>query len=388
MRPVSDAGYRRLGRGWRPGRLAALALAACLAAGCDDALVDDAPGGGRPERLVPVSSQSLVAVLGGSSGAFLRLRVVDRGGSPVRAAVVRYVVLSGVGVFSSDSTLTDDQGFTQVEFLPVAAGSAIVEARTPTPQGMTGVQFQILVLSDPRQAASLEKAGGDGQSGPAGSFLADPLEVRVLNPDGLPVVEHAVTFTLEEAAGQAAGIAAVREGGATGQIQVQTDAAGVARAFLRLGNRAGGYSVAARTLSGTGSSPAAFEVAFTATATAAPAAELVAVAGQDQAAVIDTLNAPGSPDFKGRDPNPFVVQALDAFEQPVAGVTVQWLASDGGGTLLSATTVTDATGLAQNRLIGVTEGRNAVVAIAAGTNAVEFVVNAVVHQPGGEPEEE
>ena len=146
--------------------------------------------------------------------------------------------------------------------------------------------------------------------------------------------------------------------------------------------------MAARTLSGTGSSPAAFEVVFSATATAAPAAELVPVAGQDQTAVIDTLNAPGSPDFKGRDPNPFVVQALDAFEQPVAGVAIQWLVSDGGGTLLSATTVTDATGLAQNRLIGVTEGRNAVVAIAAGTNTVGFVVNAVVHQPGGEPEEE
>jgi hypothetical protein len=363
----------------------ALLTMACLAgSACDDALVDDAPGGGRPDRLVPVSGQSLVAVLGASTGAFLRLRVVDSRARPVRAAVVRYVVLSGDGAFSSDSTLTDDQGFTQVEFRPLAAGTSIVEARTPTPDGLVGLQFQIQVLSDPREAADLEKAGGDAQGGPAGSFLADPLEVQVLNPDGLPVVGHAVTFTLEQAAGPSAGVSAAREGTTAGQIQVLTDAAGLARAFLRLGTRAGAYSVAARTLSGAGTNPVAFEVMFTATATAAPAAELVAIAGEDQTAVIDTLNAPGSPDFRGRDPNPFVVQALDAFDQPVAGVAIQWLVSDGGGSLLAATTLTDATGLAENRLLATTEGRNAVVAIAAGTNAVEFVVTGVVHQPESE----
>ena len=367
----------------RPIRIgcALLALGCLAGSACDDALVDDAPGGGRPDRLVAVSGQSLVAQLGASTGAFLRLRVVDSRARPVRAAVVHYVVLSGAGLFSSDSTLTDDQGFTQVEFRPLMAGLAIVEARTVTAGGIEGLQFQVLVLSDPLEVAQLQKTGGDGQSGPAGAFLADPLEVRVMNPDGLPVVEHPVTFTLEQAGGPAAGIAPSREGTTAGQIQVLTDAAGLARAFLRLGTRVGAYSVAARTLSGAGANPAAFEVTFTAIATAAPAAELVAIAGEDQTAVIDTMNAPGSPDFRGRDANPFVVQARDAFDQPVAGVAVQWVVSDGGGTLLSTTTVTDATGLAQNQLLEATEGRNAVVAIAAGTNAVEFVVTGVVHQP-------
>jgi hypothetical protein len=256
-----------------------------------------------------------------------------------------------------------------------------VEARIQTSDGVEGLQFQILVLSDPRQAAAIEKTGGDGQSGPAGAFLATPLEVRVVNPDGLPVVGHAVTFTMGQAAGPSAGLAAAREGTTAGQLQVLTDAAGLGRAFLRLGTRAGAYSVTARTLSGSGADPVAFEATFQATATAAPAAELVAIAGEDQTAVIDTLNTPGSPDFKGRDPNPFVVQALDAFDQPVPGVAIQWLVSDGGGSLVSATTATDAAGLAQNQLVGVTEGRNAVVAIAAGTNPVEFVVTGVVHQP-------
>lgn len=367
----------------RPIRIGFTLLAVAWLAGsaCDDALVDDAPGGGRPDRLVPVSGQSLVAVIGAPTGAFLRLRVVDSRARPVRAAVVRYLVLSGAGGFSSDSTLTDDQGFTQVEFRPAERGTTIVEARTETAAGPAGLQFQILVLSDPRQAADIEKTGGDGQSGPAGSFLAAPLEVRVLNPDGLPVVGHAVTFTIGQAAGTSAGVATAREGVTAGQIQILTDAAGLARAFLRLGTRAGTYSVAARTLSGTGAEPVAFEVTFLVTATAAPVAELVAIAGEDQTAVIDTLNAPGSPGFQGRDPNPFVVQALDAFDQPVAGVAVQWLVSDGGGTLVSGTTVTDAFGLAQNQLLEATEGRNAVVAITVGASAVEFVVTGVVHQP-------
>jgi hypothetical protein len=357
---------------------ALLAVAFLAASACDDALVDDAPGGGRPDRIVAVAGQHLVARLGAPEGIPLRSRVLDRSGHPVRAASVRYLLLSGAGVFSSDSTLTDDQGFTQVEFRPLEAGTTFVEARTQTAAGPAGLQFQIVVLSDPTEAAVLAKTGGDAQSAPVGTFLADPLEVRVLNPDGLPVSGHAVVFSLEQAAGPSAGVSATREGTTAGQVEVPTDQAGVARAFLRLGTRIGAYSVSARTLGGPVDEPMPLEQTFTATAVPAAPNRLVIIAGDGQTAVVDTLHAPGSPDFQGRDPNPFVVQALDAFGQPVAGVTVQWLVSDGGGSLVAATTITDGTGLAQNRLVGVTVGRNAVVAVTVGTSAVQFVVTGVL----------
>jgi hypothetical protein len=370
-------------RGSPPIRIGAalLAVAFLAASACDDALVDDAPGGGRPDRIVAVAGQHLVARLGAPEGIPLRSRVLDRSGHPVRAASVRYLLLSGAGVFSSDSTLTDDQGFTQVEFRPLEAGTTFVEARTQTAAGPAGLQFQIVVLSDPTEAAVLAKTGGDAQSAPVGTFLADPLEVRVLNPDGLPVSGHAVVFGLEQAAGPSAGVSATREGGTAGQVEVPTDQAGLARAFLRLGTRIGAYSVSARALGGPAGEPVSLEQTFGATAVAAAPDRLVIIAGDGQTAVVDPLHAPGDPDFQGRDPNPFVVQALDAFDQPAAGVSLQWVVSDGGGTLQAATTVTDAFGLAQNQLLGATEGRNAVVAIAAGTNAVEFVVTGVVHQP-------
>jgi hypothetical protein len=370
----------------RPIRIGfALLAVACLAgSGCDDALVDDAPGGGRPDRIVPVAGHQLVARLGSSQGIPLRSRVLDRSGDPVRAASVRYVLLSGAGIFSSDSTLTDDQGFTQVEFRPLEAGMTFVEARTETAAGPAGLQFQILVLSDPAEAAVLDKAGGDEQTAPVGTFLADPLEVRVLNPDGLPVSGHAVVFGLEQAAGPSAGVSATREGGTAGQVEVPTDQAGLARAFLRLGTRIGAYSVSARALGGPAGEPVSLEQTFGATAVAAAPDRLVIIAGDGQTAVVDPLHAPGDPDFQGRDPNPFVVQALDAFDQPVEGVAVQWLVSDGGGSVMAATTTTDGTGLAENRLVGVTEGRNAVVAVAAGTSPVEFVVTGVLPQPDEE----
>jgi hypothetical protein len=370
----------------RPIRIGfALLAVVCLAgSACDDALVDDAPGGGRPDRIVAVAGQDLVARLGAARGVLLRTRVLDRSDRPVRAASVRYLLLSGSGAFSSDSTLTDDQGFTQVEFRPSEAGTTFVEARTQTATGPVGLQFQIMVLSDPAEAAVLDKAGGDGQSAPVGTFLADPLEVRVLNPDGLPVSGHAVVFGLENAAGPSAGVSATREGATAGQVEVPTDQAGVARAFLRLGTRVGAYSVAARAVGGPAGDPVALEATFTATAVAAAPSRLVIIAGDAQTAVVDTLHAPGSPDFEGRDPNPFVVQALDAFNQPVEGVVVQWLVSDGGGTLVAASTITDDTGLAENRLIGTTIGRNAVVAIAVGTSAVQFVVTGVLPQPDEE----
>ena len=181
-----------------------------------------------------------------------------------------------------------------------------------------------------------------------------------------------------------AGLSAFREGVTAGQVAVSTDAAGLARAFLRLGTRVGAYSVAARALGGPSGGPVLLEATFAATAEAADPDRLVIIAGDGQTAVVDTLHAPGSPDFEGRDPNPFVVQAVDAFDQPVPGVAVQWLISDGGGALLAATTVTDAAGLSQNRLVGVTEGRNAVVAVAAGTEPVEFEVTGVLPEPDEE----
>jgi hypothetical protein len=75
----------------------------------------------------------------------------------------------------------------------------------------------------PAPVTAIAVEGGDGQFGVPGFLLADPLEVRVVDTDGVPVVGARVTWT-----------AADRDASVTPNASF-TDAAGVARAAWRLG---------------------------------------------------------------------------------------------------------------------------------------------------------
>ena len=362
---------------------AVLLLAVVAFTACEGALVE-APVAPRGVQVIAVPTAEFQAQI--RIPTSLRVRVVNEDGRPVRSASVRYDVLTGAGLFSADSTLTNDQGFSEVLFLPFTAGTVIVEASSGQ-AGAGRARFTILVFNDPDEAAVLEEVGGDDQSGPAGTVLPLPLVVRVLNPDGLPVDAHPVVFILQQSAGEFAGLSPDRGGFFSGQITVSTDASGVARAFLLLGTAAGSHSVSAHATTGPTGAQTTESVTFTAEATPVQASQLVILSGDNQTAVIDTLHEEDSPDFRGRAPNPLVVQALDRFGTPVAGVAVQWRVSDGGGTVVSATTFTDANGVTENVVEDVTEGRNAIVAFAAGTNAVEFVITGQVLEPPPPPDE-
>jgi len=370
---------------------AALALAAALAA---SACVEAPPSAPQPPvgtngvSLVPVTSQQLFATLGDGLALVLETRVLAQDGKAVRSATVEYDVVSGAGVFSSDSTLTNDQGYTQVLFLPLSTGTILVQART----GSDMVTFAIEVASDPNQTATLIKLTGDNQSATVGAILPQPFVVQVRNPDGLPVDSVPVTFNIQFAQGDSAKLAADPSDLATGgrQVTVLTDAGGFARAFLRLGTEAGGHTVSATALIGPAGAQTAQTVNFMANALAsARAAQLRIISGDDQTVPIDTLFQPGTPLNRTRDPNPLVVQALDAFGNPVPGVAVQWRVSNGGGTMFAFTTFTDPLGFATNLYFGATEGGNAIVAVAPGTLPVTFdITGVVIVDPEDDPVEE
>ena len=366
-------------------------VAACAwsVAACDESLQggETLPLEGRVGvQIVPVTAQSLLAQVGVQLDTPLQVRVVDEVGRPVGSAVVRYGVLAGAGIFSADSTLTDDQGFTQVLFRPLTTGTVIVEAAIERPGGTDRVQFTIQVLADPTVADDLIRISGSGQSARIGSVLPEPMVVRVLNPDGVPVEGHPVTFTLETSKGDAAGVADSPDGPFTNQVAVLTDASGFARAFMKLGTEAGLHTATASIVTGTGATASSETVTFNAAALASDrVADLIAISGETQTVVIDTLHEEDSPDFRGTDPNPFVVRAVDEFGNPVSGATITWFVSDGTGTIAASTTTTDANGISTNLLIDPSAGRNAVVAVAGRADPVTFEVTGEVLEP---PEEE
>lgn len=385
----SETGMNPISRISRRAVLLVVAVCALGAAACEESLqgIETSPGADGVPQIVAVTAQSLLAQFGVQLETPIRVRVVDSEGRPVRSAIVKYRVLAGSGFFSADSTLTNDQGFTQVLFTPTTTGTVIVEAEVQRPGGTDRIQFTIQVLADPSEATSVTRVSGNGQTGVVGSVVPEPLVVRVVNPDGFPVKGHDITYVLQQSQGIMGGVAASADGPFANQVTVQTDASGLARAFLRLGTKAGGHTVSATGVVGANGGEATQTVTFTAVGTASTeAVQLKAISGQTQTVVIDTLHERESDEFRGTDPNPFVVQAVDQFGNPVQGVTISWFVEDGAGFLAVSTSTTNANGIATNTLFEPTAGRNAVVAFAAGADPVTFEVTGEVLEPPEEDE--
>ncbi len=365
-----------------------LLIAGCAfsLAACDESLVTPAATNGGA-RLVAVTPTQLLAQFGVLLDTPIRVRVLDAEGRPVASAPVHYSVVVGAGVFSADSTITNDQGFTEVTFRPLTTGTVVVEARVMQITGPQQVQFHIFVLNDPTIATTFQKISGDNQAGLVGQELPQPLVVRLLNGDGMPVANVPVTFALQVSRADSAGVALARSGAYKGQVTVLSDSSGFARAFARLGTEAGAYGYTASAVIEVDGVKQTSTLLFSATALASSrVALLVPISGADQTAVIDTIHERDDDDWRGRDPRPMVVQALDRFGNPVANAAITWFVSDGGGRLFVSTTVTDVNGLSTNQIQNVTEGSNVVVAFAPGADPVEFTITAELYEPPAEEE--
>jgi hypothetical protein len=361
---------------------AALILSACTeSATRTGGPMGPGPSLGQPSLTVVTGTSFQLAVTDIETPP-IRVRVVDEQGRAVRSAWVRYEVLTGQGFFSADSTLTNDQGVTEVRFRPLSTGTVVAQASVSLPGGSSQQMITFNVLHDPDLATGLERVGGDDQSGTIGSVLAQPFVVRVTNPDGFPVDGFPVTFAMISPDS-----IAMMVDPATGdedfQVTVLTGEDGLARAFMRMGSRPGVYSATASALFGTEGAQTVRTATFAATATLPPGAatRLVAIAGDRQTVTIgfgDSLDPTDfTPFLNPEQPNPLGVQALDRFGNPVPGVQVFWNVTDGGGAMFTFTTFTDQNGITLNNITNVTLGRNLVDAVAATTNRVTFVIEAI-----------
>ena len=188
-------------------------------------------------------------------------------------------------------------------------------------------------LPTPPRLATLSVASGNNQTGAVGTVLAQPLSALVEDQYGTPIEGAVVTW-------------AVTSGnGVVTPVSDTTDASGIASTSLRLGGQLGVQTVAASI----SDLPA---VSFVAMATAGPPAELSIAGGDGQSAAV------GSP-----LPIPLQVKVEDAFNNPLAGVTIAFTVVTGGGTVSAATAVSDETGVAKvNWTLGATAGTQTVVA--------------------------
>ena len=177
------------------------------------------------------------------------------------------------------------------------AGTTTITGTLNSDSTITGFGSVTVV---PGSSASITVVSGDNQSGTAGSALASPFVVNVLDANDNPVQGTTVDF-------------AVTQGGGTLSVASGvTDAAGQAQVTLTLGTTAG-QNQATATVTGLGT------VTFTATGTAGTASQLNKVSGDNQSGTAGSALA-----------SPFVVNVLDANDNPVQGTTVDFAVTQGG----------------------------------------------------------
>jgi hypothetical protein len=168
----------------------------------------------------------------------------------------------------------------------------------------------------PPVPSDIRLVSGEGQTALVGSALPAPVVVQVVTSGGEALAEVQVRFRVTAG------------GGTVNPGSAYTDRLGAASVIWALGGRAGEQTLEV-TVAGLG------PLVVHATGTAGPPAVLAPSAGNGQFAVV------------GR---PVVVrpavEVTDAYFNPLAGVTVIFRVTSGGGTITDSTPISDASGIA------------------------------------------
>ncbi|HEU0012876.1 MAG TPA: Ig-like domain-containing protein, partial [Longimicrobium sp.] len=198
--------------------------------------------------------------------------------------------------------------------------------------------------------ANLDVVSGNNQAGPAGAELPDPLVVKVTDERGRPVKGQLVNFRVTAGGGTVFASAGI------------TNADGIAQERWTLGTQAGStQTVEARAIDSDTGEPLVFAT-FTATATAAAPATVTAAPAAGDTMRAGVAGSPANDSLR--------VLVKDQYGNPVPGVTVQWTAATGGGTVTGQpSAVTGADGI--GRAVWVLGSTNGVT-----QNAEAFVTGA------------
>ena len=209
---------------------------------------------------------------------------------------------------------------------------AVVSAACSDSTGSSGVPASVQVVS------------GDSQKAVVATQLALPLVVVVRDSNDKPVPGVSVKFLTSDS-------------GTFSAATATTDSLGQVSTQFTPGKRATNVVVSA---SVTGVSSATFSV----TATPAPPSDLAKVSGDGQSGSDGTALAA-----------PLIIQVLDEFGNPVAGVAVTWTTT--AGTFSQADAVTDINGEAKAVLtLGSSSGSETVTAHITGASDVTFTATA------------
>jgi uncharacterized protein YjdB len=301
---------------------------------------------GPPTNIAANSAIAQTANAGTAVAAAPSVLVTDAFGNPVAGVNVTFAVTAGGGVITPTTVATNALGIATVTSwtLGAVAGANSV---TATVAGLSGSPVAFNAVGQVGPAAAIVATSATTQSAPFSSAVTAPPAVQVRDLFGNGVSGVSVTFTVTAGAGVIA---------PASPAVVVTDANGnAALTTWTLGASLGTNTVTAAAAGLTGS-----PVSFNATATAGAPTTIAANSVTTQSAIAGTaVAAPPS------------VLVTDAGNNPVAGVSVTFAVTAGGGAISPAspaTVSTNASGIATltSWTLGATVGANSVTASVAG----------------------
>ena len=259
----------------------------------------------------------------------------------------------------------------QANDVPLNIGSNTVQA-VATDRAGNRATTSIQVTRVAAGQASLGLVSGNNQSAPVGSNLGEPLVARLVDAQGLPRAGQPIVFrvigqdgNLSPTSGSANGLSAVA---------INTDAQGQARAWLRLGSRAG----AGNNLVEASATGVATTADFAASATPGAANLMVVDSGNNQTGVVGQSL-----------PLPFIAIVTDANNNRLAGVPVTFEVRAGNGSFSAGATTLQTTSDSDGRvattlILGPDQGvnNNVVEALLPGSSAFPAAFAATGLIPG------
>jgi hypothetical protein len=282
---------------------------------------------GDANGIAMVSGDGQSGPVGDTLAAPLVVKVTDVSGNPISGVTVQWSA-EGQGGVTETSTVTDASGQTSVlRILGPNSGQQITLASA---DGLAGSPVTFTHTATAGNASRIEIVSGNNQEAAAGSQVPQDLVVRVLDQDGNPIVNRAVSWVIGQG------------GGTPNPETSQTDGEGKASTRWTLGPTPGTNTLNA-VVSGLGS------VTFTANGTGTGSPSNLALTTQPPASVpVGATLTPGP-----------VVQVRDGagHDLAVAGVNVTVAVASGRGQLAGTQTVaTDGNGRAQFGDLRITGG--------------------------------
>jgi VCBS repeat-containing protein len=290
---------------------------------------------GAGANIVLVSGDNQTAAVRSALPDSLVVRVTDALDNPVAGVEVTWAV-GGGGSISPASVTTDANGLAAAE--RVLGNTAGTQTASASSTGLTPVTFtQTAVAANP---TALVLVSGDAQSAQAGTTLAEPLVVRLVDDNGNGVGNKGITWVVAPG------------GGSVNPQNVTTSPTGFAQTSWTLGNGAGTNQVSA-VFSGVPAVP------FTATGTAGAATKLAFA----QAPVNTSAGSPITPAVK--------VAIQDAAGNTVTSatdaITIAIGNNPAGGTLSGTKTVGAVNGVATFAGLSIDKSGNGYTLTAAAT---------------------